>query len=200
MPHREALKAIEPLAMNMQGALTFFGFFISLPHGMMEHMGKNVAMYLRNVVFGITDSLVSTVGLLSGIDVSGNSRQIIILTGIVYAFVEAFSMAVGSFLSEESAEEYESQQEVSDGKPFVAGFIMFLSFILASFIPIVPYLLFTLSSAIWLSIGFSLVALFGVAIVSAKMANVSVVKRSLKMVFLGGAAIIVGVIVGKVIK
>jgi hypothetical protein len=44
---------------------------------------KNSDLYVRNIVFGISDSLVSTVGLLSGIDVSGTSRQIIILTGIV---------------------------------------------------------------------------------------------------------------------
>jgi len=163
-------------------------------------MGKDAELYLRNVIFGITDSLVSTVGLLSGIDVSGTSRQIIILTGIVYAFVEAFSMAVGSFLSEESAEEYKSQQEVSDGKPFVAGFVMFLSFICASFIPIIPYFLFGLAGAVWFSIGFSILALFAVGIVSAKVTNVRVLKHSLKMIFLGGAAILVGVIVGKLVK
>ena len=163
-------------------------------------MGKDAELYLRNIVFGITDSLVSTVGLLSGIDVSGTSRQVIILTGVVYAFVEAFSMAVGSFLSEESAEEYRSQKEVSDGKPLVAGFVMFISFILAAFIPIVPYLLFGLTEALWFSIGLSMLALLAVGIASAKVTNVRVLKHSLKMIFLGGAAILVGVIVGKIVK
>lgn len=163
-------------------------------------MEKNMEMYLRNVIFGITDSLVSTVGLLSGIDVSGTSRQIIILTGIVYAFVEAFSMAVGSFLSEKSAEEYKLQQEVSDGKPFVAGTVMFISFILASFVPIVPYFIFGLAEAFWFSIGFSILALFAVGIISAKISNVSILKHGLKMIVLGGAAILVGVIVGKIVK
>lgn len=157
-------------------------------------------MYLRNIIFGVTDSLVSTVGLLSGIDVSGSSRQTVILTGIVYAFVEAFSMAIGSFLSEESAEEYESQQEVSDKKPFYAGFVMFLSFIIASFIPIVPYLIFGITEALWFSIGFSMLALFIVGIFSAKITNINALKHSLKMILLGGSAILVGVIVGKLVK
>ena len=112
-------------------------------------MAKNTDLYVRNIVFGISDSLVSTVGLLSGIDVSGTSRQIIVLTGIVYAFVEAFSMAVGSFLSEQSTEEYDVKGEVPDGKPFLAGIVMFVSFILASFIPIVPYLFAGLTAALW---------------------------------------------------
>lgn len=57
------------------------------------------ALYVRNITFGIADSLVSTVGLLSGIDIIGASHATVISTGLIYAFVEAFSMAVGSFLS-----------------------------------------------------------------------------------------------------
>lgn len=163
-------------------------------------MAKKGELYIRNIIFGIADSLVSTVGLLSGIGASGTSRQIIILTGVVYAFVEAFSMAVGSFLSEQSAEEYETKGEVNDGKPFVGGTVMFASFILASFIPIVPYIFFELSIAPWLSIVFSIVALFLVGFLSAGVAKVNVLRHGLKMALLGGAAIIIGVIVGKLIK
>ncbi len=77
-------------------------------------MVKTTELYLRNIIFGISDSLVSTVGLLAGIDAAGTPRQAILLTGIVYAFVEAFSMAVGSFLSEQSAEEYEVKGETAE--------------------------------------------------------------------------------------
>jgi len=163
-------------------------------------MNQRTELYLRNVIFGISDSLVSTVGLLAGIDVAGTSRQVILLTGIVYAFVEAFSMAVGSFLSEQSAEEYEIKGEISGGGPFAAGVVMFTSFIFASFIPIVPYLIFGLGVALWCSIGFSLVALFIVGLVSAEMVKVNLVRHALKMMLLGGAAIIIGVIVGKFVK
>ncbi len=163
-------------------------------------MQGNADLYVRNVVFGIADSLVSTVGLLSGIDVSGTSRHVIILTGVVYAFVEAFSMAVGSFLSEQSAEEYDTRSEVPDGKPFAAGIVMFVSFILASFIPIVPYLFAGLTVALWLSIALSIIALFIVGLVSAKIVKVHVWKHGLKMALLGGAAIVIGVVVGKFVK
>jgi len=163
-------------------------------------MNKKTELYLRNVVFGISDSLVSTVGLLAGIDAAGTPRQTILLTGIVYAFVEAFSMAVGSFLSEQSAEEYEAKGETTDTGPFTAGFVMFISFILASFIPIFPYLLFSVTAALWYSIGFSLVALLIVGMISARIVKVNMVSHALKMMLLGGAAIVIGVIVGKFIK
>ena len=55
------------------------------------------ALYLRNFIFGVEDSLVSTVGLLSGVAVANVDQATIFLTGMVLIFVEAFSMGVGSF-------------------------------------------------------------------------------------------------------
>jgi len=163
-------------------------------------MNSKIQIYLRNIIFGVSDSLVSTVGLLSGIDASGTGKQAIILTGIVYAFVEAFSMAVGSFFSEETSEEYAAKGAVGGGNAILGGAIMFISFVVASFIPIVPYLLLSTAAALWTSIGFSILALFIVGLVSAKITGVRVMARALNMALLGGAAIVIGVVVGKFIK
>lgn len=163
-------------------------------------MNKQTELYLRNIIFGISDSLVSTVGLLAGIDVGGTAKQVIVLTGIVYAFVEAFSMAIGSFLSEQSAEEYEARGEAAGTGPFTAAIVMFAAFILASFIPIVPYLIFGLTAALFCSIVFSLAALLIVGMISARIVRVNMWSHALKMMLLGGAAIVIGVIVGKFVK
>ena len=154
-------------------------------------------VYVRNIIFGVADSLVSTVGLLSGIAVSGTSHSTIVLTGIVYAFVESLSMAVGSFLSEETAEEFASKAENTSSTPVLASIVMFLSFLISSFIPIFPYLVFGTSSALGFSIGFSLITLFVVGLVMAHISRVRLARHAVKMVILGGAAILVGVVVGK---
>lgn len=156
-------------------------------------------VYVRAIVFGITDSLVSTVGLLAGIDVAGATHSALVLTGIVYAFVEAFSMAVGNFLSEESAEEYATQANVSSTKPALAGIIMFVSFVLASFIPLTPYLLLSDWTALAASIVSGVVALFIAGMVSARFSKLPMWSRGLRMALLGGAAIIIGAIVGSLI-
>jgi VIT1/CCC1 family predicted Fe2+/Mn2+ transporter len=163
-------------------------------------MPKTRELYIRNIIFGISDSLVSTVGLLAGIDVSGTSTHIIILTGVTYAFVEAFSMAVGSFLSEEIVEEDNIHGEVKTSGPFVAGSIMFISFILASFIPIIPYMFFGLKVALYVSITISIIALFVVGMISVSKTKVGILKSGFRMALLGGMAIIIGVIVGKFLK
>lgn len=162
------------------------------------HM-KTHSLYLRTIVFGITDSLVSTVGLLAGLDVAGAPHQTLALTGIVYAFVEAFSMAVGNFLSEESAEEYESKADVADRPSIIAGAIMFITFVLAALIPLVPYLIFTTGVALAASVAVSILALFTVGVVSARLARLPLLRRGTRMALLGGAAIIMGVVIGLIV-
>ena len=160
---------------------------------------KTSALYLRSIIFGINDSLVSTVGLLAGISVAGVPRSTIALTGIVYAFVEGFSMAAGDFISEESAEEYASGAGVNTRPSLVSAIVMFVSFVIASLVPLVPYLLFSAGTALVVSVSASVIALFVVGLVSARLSHLPVVWRGARMALLGGAAIVMGVIVGSIV-
>jgi VIT1/CCC1 family predicted Fe2+/Mn2+ transporter len=108
-------------------------------------------LYLRNFIFGVDDSLVSTVGLLSGVASAGVPKSTVFLTGMVLIFVEAFSMATGSFLSEHSAEELERRSGVTIAGALIASVIMFLSYFLSGFIPLFPYLIFEKAEAFWVS-------------------------------------------------
>jgi len=164
---------------------------------MFERYSKNVlAEYLRSFVFGVEDSLASTVGLLSGIAIAGVARETILLTGVILILVEAFSMAMGDFLSEYSSESYIQQAEVPSRRSFVAAFIMFFSYLLAGLIPLFPYLILAPELAVWFSISLSLLALFFLGVVGAKISNINALKSGFRMFLTGGAAILVGVIVG----
>lgn len=157
---------------------------------------KNSALYLRSIIFGINDSLVSTVGFLAGISVAGVPKATIVLTGIIYTLVESFSMAMGDFLSEESAEEYMSKSDVSDRPSIISAIFMFISCVLASLIPLVPYILLSSGTALVASICLSVAALFVVGMVSARFSRLPVLWRGLRMALLGGAAIVMGVAIG----
>ncbi len=157
---------------------------------------KTSALYLRTIVFGINDSLVSTVGFLAGISVAGVPRATIALTGIIYALVEAFSMAMGDFLSEESAEEYLNKSDVSDRPSITAAILMFISCVFASLIPLVPYIVFSADTALVVSICLSVAALFVVGVSSARFSRLPVLWRGARMALLGGGAIVIGVTIG----
>ncbi|OGZ41626.1 MAG: hypothetical protein A3C80_00280 [Candidatus Ryanbacteria bacterium RIFCSPHIGHO2_02_FULL_45_43] len=156
---------------------------------------QHFAPYVRNFIFGVEDSLVSTVGLLSGIAIAGVAQHIILLTGLILIFVEAFSMGVGSLLSEHSAEKYLKGREVSFARALPASAVMFISYFLSGFIPLFPYLVLDVSTAFPTSIAVSLFALFLLGLAGGKFLHVNVLRSSFEMLIIGGVAVIIGAVV-----
>ncbi len=155
------------------------------------------ASSVRNFFFGVEDGLVSTVGFLSGVAAAGVDRGTIFLTGVVLILVEAFSMAAGSFISEYSAEEYAEKKELPIRNPLRDGAIMFFSYLLAGLVPLFPYLILPMVSGFWLSVFLSLAALATLGIIGARISGVKMSRNILRILTVGGAAIVIGIIVGR---
>lgn len=159
---------------------------------------QDYSMIVRNFTFGVEDSLVSTVGLLAGIAVAGVPARTIFLTGFVLIFVEAFSMGVGSLLSEQSVEEYQTKAETSLAKPALAAVVMFFSYVIAGLIPLLPYTFKIFSNPVGWSIGLTLVSLFLLGAFNSRFSKIKFWKNGFLTLFMGGIAIAVGVIVGQI--
>jgi VIT1/CCC1 family predicted Fe2+/Mn2+ transporter len=155
---------------------------------------------VRNIVFGVEDSLVSTVGLVSGIAVAGVGRQTIFLTGIVLIFVEAFSMGVGTFVSETDAEEYIEGKKIALPKAIMSAVVMFISYLVAGIIPLCPYMFYETKQAFSVSILLSLISLFILGATGAATFHKKIISHGLRMLVFGGIAIAVGIIVGQVVQ
>lgn len=156
--------------------------------------------FFRNFIFGVEDSLVSTVGLLSGVAAAGNKSRDIFIVGVILIFVEAFSMAVGSSLSENSAEEFSEKKEEPLSHSAPDALVMFFSYFVSGFVPLFPYIFFSAEKALPFSICTSLVALGFLGFGSAKLSHTKTVKGIVKMVVLGGIAIGIGIGVGMFLK
>ena len=161
---------------------------------------KVAAAYLRNFVFGVEDSLVSTVGLLSGIAAAGAERRTILITGAVLIFVEAFSMAIGSFLSEQSADEYEESAPAPMRNSIVDGGIMFFSYIIAGLVPLGPYMFMSFDIAFPASIAASIGALFVLGYISGRISKTKPMFSAMRMAVIGAIAISVGIFVGGLVE
>jgi VIT1/CCC1 family predicted Fe2+/Mn2+ transporter len=151
--------------------------------------------YVKNFIFGVEDSLVSTVGLLSGIATGGLPKSEIFLTGIVLIFVEAFSMGVGSYLSEGFIEDLNHNRP--SGRSTLGGLIMFCSYFLSGFVPLSPYVFLPTQEAMTISILLSLVSLLLLGTLSAYFFKVKPIKHGLRMLLIGGGAITIGILIGK---
>ncbi len=166
----------------------------------MQKSKKLFEITVRNLIFGAEDSLVSTVGLISGIAIAGIPHSSILLSGIILLFVEAFSMAAGSFLSERGTEEIVERKDLPLSYPILGGLIMFVSYLVSGLIPLLPYFLTDVSRAFKISIVLSLIALFLLGALSAKKFGVPPLKSGIRMLVIGGAAIALGILVGNIFK
>lgn len=173
---------------------------IILIHKKMQPQNKKYSLVIRNFTFGVEDSLVSTVGLLTGIALAGVGQKDLVLTGVVLIFVEAVSMAIGSLLSEHSVEEYEQQADQSMAQPIFGAIVMFLSYVIAGLIPLAPYFVSENRTMVWISVGLTLVSLFILGAVNGRMFKAKSFRDGLITLFMGGLAIVVGIVVGQLVE
>ncbi len=78
----------------------------------------NVRTFIRDIVFGMEDGLVSNLGIIFALWSAGAIQHTILLAGLASLFAGALSMSAGSYLSSKSQREvYEA--EVSDIITFI---------------------------------------------------------------------------------
>jgi len=106
--------------------------------------------------FGLTSGIITTLGLMVGLN-SGTHSKLVVIGGVLtIAIADAFSDALGIHISEESENKHTTKEIwESTIATFVSKFAFALTFI-------IPVLLFSLTTAIYVSIvwGFTLLGLF----------------------------------------
>ncbi len=158
-----------------------------------NHMKKVNPEYIRNLIFGAEDSLVSTVGVIFGVASAAIDSSTILLTGFIVIAVESLSMGAGAFLSETSTKEL--SEEAPHNNPIISGVLMFIAYFVTGFIPVSPYMFFEISTAKYLSVGVTFIALFLLGFLPQKR-----VKTGLRMVVVAGAAVVMGFAIGTFFK
>lgn len=164
----------------------------------MRHNKRISAGYIHSIFFGIEDSLVSTTGALAGIAIGSGSKQVILVTALVIIAVESTSMGASEFLSEETEEDIEKQK--IPASPKVSGLLVFISYILAGLIPLLPYLILPQLEAIPFSVGAALIGMIILGIFKGKLSKKSPFRSALEVLIIGGVAAGIGIAVGLIFK
>lgn len=81
---------------------------------------------IREFVFGIQDGLISTVGLLAGVQGATENNVVVIVTGFTAMFSGAISMAAGSYLSSLAQKdifdkEITDAEKIAEREPYIAA-------------------------------------------------------------------------------
>jgi VIT1/CCC1 family predicted Fe2+/Mn2+ transporter len=117
------------------------------------------------VSFGLTSAVITTLGLMVGLQ-SGTHSKIVVLAGILtIAIADAFSDALGIHVSEEAENKHTTKQIwAATISTFLAKFLFAMTFVL-------PVILFTLSTAIVVSLIWGLSILSLLSYIIAKTQN-----------------------------
>lgn len=155
--------------------------------------------YLRSLMFGLQDGIVSTTGVVVGISVGVQDKTIIVLAALVAVTVEATSMAAGQYNSEKAAHQFDKTNSKEDNL-FTGAGIMFFSYLLGGMFSIIPTIIFNQPEARILAIISAFIGLFMVGYLKGKLVEHAPLRSAIELLIIGGVATLVGVVVGYFLK
>lgn len=155
--------------------------------------------YLRSLLFGLQDGLVSTTGVVVGISTGVHDKSIVILASFVAVSVEASSMAAGQYSSEKAVHQMDKTGKHKDSL-VLGALIMFFSYLVAGLIPIMPILFIGPPDSRIYSIVLAFIGLFAIGFVKGKIVAHKPLRSALEILIIGGVATVIGLVVGYLLR
>lgn len=155
--------------------------------------------YLRSLMFGLQDGIVSTTGVVVGISAGINNKSIIILAALVAVTVEASSMAAGQYSSEKAVHQMDKTGKHTDSL-LIGALIMFASYLIGGSFSIIPTLIFDQPLARYIAIASAFIGLIVIGYVKGKIVDHHPLRSAVELFIIGGIATLIGLIVGLVLK
>lgn len=163
---------------------------------------------IREIIFGLEDGLVSTLGVVTGIASGTQDRSIVLLSGVVLVAVESLSMAAGTYLSNKSEQEAQGIgmakrmlnrliNRKNPDSPVKDALTMGIAYVAGGLVPVVPYLFLPVTGAIVLSVAATLVTLLLVGIGKGRLTQTSPVRSGIEMMAVSITATAIGYGIGR---
>lgn len=167
----------------------------------------NIKTYIKDIVYGANDGIITTFAVVAGVVGAGLSTRVILIIGFANLIADAFSMAASNFLGSRSEEAVKKISGLDNNSNFLeknptkSALATFVAFITAGFIPIIPYVFFGDSSYVFkYAIGFTFLALLIVGSLRTIFTGRSIFVGAIEMIVVGGAAAVIAFFVGQLIS
>lgn len=162
--------------------------------------------FIRDIVFGTNDALLTNIGIITGFTASLVSNRLIILAVLVDIFTSAFAMATGTYLSRTSEDDYldarltvqtKSGVDKALANPIVASVVMWIVYVISGFIPLLPFFfgLPPTDAAKW-AVVFGALTFLVIGIFKSQVTNTSLKKSAAQFFVLGTLAALIGYGIG----
>jgi VIT1/CCC1 family predicted Fe2+/Mn2+ transporter len=121
--------------------------------------------YIRDLVYGASDGIVTTFAVVSGVAGGSLSHTAVLVIGAANLAADGLSMGVGNFLAiraHERAREVDNLPE-EEAYPVKHGVATFAAFVAAGSVPLLPYVVAAMTEhALAWSVALTLATMFGV--------------------------------------
>jgi vacuolar iron transporter family protein len=177
------------------------------------------AKYIKSIVYGGLDGIITTFAIVAGVAGASLSANIVLILGFANLIADGISMAAGDYLSTKSEIESHKNKQIFKKKlrklmrindleksPVKSSMITFMAFVIFGLVPLLAYVIQFFSpyeGAFFISIVLTAIALFSLGSLKCKITNKGFVKSGFETLLIGGvaagAAFYIGYLISKLV-
>jgi VIT1/CCC1 family predicted Fe2+/Mn2+ transporter len=163
--------------------------------------GELVRHYLRDLVYGANDGIITTFAVVSGVAGASLGSRTVLILGAANLLADGFSMGASNFLSIRSEEAVRRSRGDGVAEPFPArhGLATAAAFCLAGVVPLVPYVVSTGPHRFAVAVVATLLTLFAVGALRAAVVQLRWWIAGAEMLLVGALAAAVSYGVGRLV-
>lgn len=150
--------------------------------------------YVRTVIFGVEDSLVSTTGLIAGLAAGTASKSVVIIGGVVAIAVEASSMGASEYISDDAISQ--AHRGGKRGEALRSGLLMTFAYFLAGLVPLAPVVFVSYPMSLYIAVILALIGIFILGLVKGRVLHTNPLRGAIKILVVGGLTTLFGLVVG----
>ncbi len=151
----------------------------------------------RDIIYSGNDGVVTVFAVIAGSYGATFGAEVVIVLGFANLVADGFAMATGNFLGSESQQDYErTKGKVSDtNTPLKHAVVTFVSFAIAGFIPLIPYLVLSENQFIYSTLTVA-VTLFVIGASRSLLTHKGLLRSGTEMLIIGGTAALMAYVIG----
>lgn len=162
----------------------------------MARPDEGLGHYLRDVVYGASDGVVTTLAVVAGVSGADYPPRVGLVLGVANLAADGMSMAVSNYLGLKSELE-QASASVDHEQPWRHGLATFVAFVVVGTVPLLAYFVEAgAASRLGLAFGLALAALALVGGARARFVARPVWRCAVEMMMLAGGAAVIAYLIG----
>jgi VIT1/CCC1 family predicted Fe2+/Mn2+ transporter len=160
---------------------------------------------VREILMGAQDNLTNVLAVMLGVSIGSGRPELVALAGLSAAVAESVSMGGVLYSSTRAERALDAREaDANDGvgrepvglAPIWSGVATFAAALVGGLVPLMPFLILPFATAVMVSIGTSVVVLFGLGLVIGRVSGTVPWRDGVRLVLVASVAALAAALVG----